>query len=272
MNPTFPSSTSRVLSRLRAGQTATCLKLNLGDPRVVELAALSGADAVWVCNEHVPNDWINLENQIRSARIHGIDAIVRVAKGSYSDYLRPLEAGARGLMVPHVSTADEARSIVANTRFHPLGRRPIDGGNVDGGFCLEPTPDYLERSNKETMLIFQIESPEALENVEEIAAVPGFDVLLFGPGDYSHLLGIAGEVRDPRVVKARKRVAAVAKANGKFLFTSGLHAPRAELEAEGFQFFNLGADVVSLARDWQAAVKAFEESAPAPGKQLYENS
>ena len=85
---------SRVLQRLRAGELPTVLKINLADPRVIEIAGLSGVDAVWLCNEHVPNDWIGLENQIRAARIHNVDTLVRVARGSYSDYIRPLEADA----------------------------------------------------------------------------------------------------------------------------------------------------------------------------------
>ena len=71
---------SRVLSELRSGGSATCLKLNLGDPRVVELCGLSGASAVWICNEHVGNDWFNLENQIRAAKLYDMDTIVRVEK------------------------------------------------------------------------------------------------------------------------------------------------------------------------------------------------
>ena len=80
---------SRVLSLLRQQVLPTVLKINLSDPRVVEIAGLCGVDAVWLCNEHVPNDWIGLENQIRAARIHNIDALVRVERGSYSDYIRP---------------------------------------------------------------------------------------------------------------------------------------------------------------------------------------
>src|SRR5690606_29195249 len=87
---------SRVLTRLRQGGLPLVLKVNLADPRIVEIAGLGGVDAVWLCNEHVPNDWLALENQIRAARIHGIDTLVRVGRGSYSDYIRPLEAGASG--------------------------------------------------------------------------------------------------------------------------------------------------------------------------------
>lgn len=237
---------SRVLHRLRAGEMATVLKINLSDPRVTEIAGLCGVDAVWLCNEHVPNDWLGLENQIRAARVHNVDTLVRVGRGSYSDYIRPLEADATGIIVPHVANADEARQIVDWVRFHPVGRRALDGGNADGQFCMAPMTDYLEHSNTQRAVIFQIESPEALEHVEEIAAVPGFDALLFGPGDFSHRIGKPGQLNEPQVVAARKRVATAARANGKFAMTAGLIAPFPELAAEGYRLIGIGADVVGL--------------------------
>ena len=85
---------SRLLSLVREGQLVTSFKANLNDPRVIEIAGLCGCDAVWICNEHVPNDWTNLEHQIRAARLHDVDTLVRVTKGSYSDYIRPFEADA----------------------------------------------------------------------------------------------------------------------------------------------------------------------------------
>jgi 4-hydroxy-2-oxoheptanedioate aldolase len=249
---------SRVLSRLREGKIPTTLKLNLSDPRVIEIAGLSGVDAVWLCNEHVPNDWIGLENQIRAARIHNVDTIVRVSRGSYSDYIRPFEADATGLIVPHVSSADEARQIVDWVRFHPVGRRALDGGNADAQFCAVPLEDYIAHSNAERLVILQIESPEALENVEAIAAVPGFNGLLFGPGDFSHRIGKVGQLNDPRVVAARQRVAAAAVRHGKFAMTAGLIAPFEQLVAEGYRVFNAGADVVGLGAFFKQRVELLQ--------------
>ena len=93
---------SRVLEKLRAGKMASCVKLNLGDPRVAEIAAASGIDCIWICLEHVPNDLREVENQIRAAKLYDVDAVVRVPRGSYSDLIRPLEMDATGIMVPHV--------------------------------------------------------------------------------------------------------------------------------------------------------------------------
>lgn len=238
--------TSRVKKLLREGQLPNVLKINLSDPRIIEIAGLCGVDAVWLCTEHVPNDWLSLENQIRAARIHDVDALVRVGRGSYSDYIRPFEAGAAGIIVPHVANEEEARQIVEWVRFHPAGKRALDGGNVDGNFCLMSAEDYTKHSNAERLVILQIESPEALKEVEKIAAVPGYDGLLFGPGDFSHRIGRIGQLRLPEVVAARKRVAAAALKNGKFAMTAGLIADFSELVAEGYRVFNIGADVVAV--------------------------
>ncbi|MCB1211872.1 MAG: aldolase [Verrucomicrobiales bacterium] len=256
---------SRILREVRSGQKATVLKLNLIDPRIVELAGLAGASAVWLCNEHVPNDWLNLEHQIRAAKLHDLDTIVRVSKGSYSDYIKPFEADATGIMVPHISNADEARKVVEMVRCHPLGKKPMDAGNMDGLFCQIPLTDYAQHCNTERFIILQIESPEALENVEEIAAVPGFDMLLFGAGDFSHRIGKLGQALDPEVVAARKRVAAAAIANGKYVAVASLFGQKEELIAEGTHIFTLGADVIALGDAFRNAVKDFVGHTPEPG-------
>ncbi len=237
---------SRILSLLRQGQIVTSFKVNLNDPRVIEIAGLCGCDAVWICGEHVPNDWTNLEHQIRAARLHNLDTLVRVARGSYTEYIRPFEADATGIIVPHVGSADEARQIVDWVRCHPVGRRPLDGGNTDGQYCMIPITDYLRHTNEERIVILQIESPEALDNVEAIAAVPGFNGIMFGPGDYSHRIGKVGQVDDPEVVAARRRVAQAARRNGKFAMAAGLFQPFGDLVQEGHQVFNIGADVLGL--------------------------
>ncbi len=248
---------SRLLREIRAGQRPTVLKLNLIDPRIVELAGLAGASAVWMCNEHVPNDWLNLEHQIRAAKLHDMDTIVRVSKGSYSEYVKPFECDATAIMVPHIASADEARQVVEMVRCHPLGKKPIDAGNMDALFCQVPLADYAAHCNTEKLVILQIESPEALANVEEIAAVPGFDCLLFGAGDYSHRIGKLGQATHPEVVAARKRVHSAAIKHGKYVAVASLFGQKEQLIKEGAHIFALGADVVELGNAFRNLVAEF---------------
>jgi 4-hydroxy-2-oxoheptanedioate aldolase len=248
---------SRVLREMRQGRVATCAKINLSDPRVIELCGLAGFSAAWMCMEHVPNDWTMIENCIRAGKIHDMDVIVRIARGSYSDYIRPFECDAAGVMIPHVESADQAREIVDFCRFAPIGRRALDGGNVDGAFCQAPLKEYLHHANHERLLILQIESPEALENVEKIAQVPGYDLLMFGAGDFSHRIGKPGEFGCPEVTAARKRIEEAAAATGKTCFAVGVQAGAAELLERGYSVTNLASDVYGLGQYLAAQAAAF---------------
>ncbi len=228
------------------------------DPRIVELAGLSGASAVWLCNEHVPNDWLNLEHQIRAAKLYDMDTIVRVSKGSYSEYVKPFECDATGIMVPHIASADEARSVVEMVRCHPMGKKPLDAGNMDGAFCQVSLADYAHHCNTEKFVILQIESPEALELVDEIAAVPGYDALLFGAGDFSHRIGKLGQATHPEVVAARKRVAAAALKHGKHVAVASLYGQKDQILEEGARIITLGADVLELGQAFRQLINDFK--------------
>ena len=107
--------TVEVLARLREktqgldSEPVFCTKSNLIDPRSVELASMFGFDCICLCTEHVPNTLHDVENMIRTAKIYGVDSLVRVPRGSYSDLIHPLEMDAAGIMVPHCMSAEDAR-------------------------------------------------------------------------------------------------------------------------------------------------------------------
>ena len=110
---------SRLLEKMRSGKKVITYKLNLSSPRAAEIAAMSGFDGIWICQEHVPTDQSAMCAQILAAKAYDCDCIVRVAKGCYSDYILPLEADASGIMIPHLMSLEEAREIVHTVRFHP---------------------------------------------------------------------------------------------------------------------------------------------------------
>lgn len=252
-----PPRRSVVLDKLRAGKKAISFKNNFACARATELAALAGFDCIWICSEHVPTDFDTMEKQILAAKAHNTDIIVRVPKGSYSDFIRPLEADATGIMIPHLMSADEAREIVWKTRFHPLGRRPVDGGNADGQFCRLPCRDYIQFMNENRMIIFQIEDPEPLAELEEICQVPGIDMIFFGPGDFSHALGVPGELNHPEVDRTRKRIAETAHKYGKFAGTTcGMENMKAYFEL-GYDFLNCGSDVGAMNEYCNRVMKLF---------------
>lgn len=249
---------SVVLKKLRAGKVVSCFKHNFADSRIVAVSAMNGFDCLWLGMEHVPNTWQAIEHQILAAKAHNVDTVVRVARGSYSDYIRPLEMDATGIMVPHVMSAEDARQVARMTRFHPVGRRPVDGGNADGAYCHIEFKSYLKQANEQRFVIVQIEDPEPLAELDEIAAVPGIDMLFFGPGDFSHSIGVPGEWDDPRISDARKQVADAAHRHGKFAGTVGSLETLDSLIAEGYQFINLGSDVRGIGQYCQELAAGFQ--------------
>jgi len=242
----FKMRPSRVLRKLRANEVAYCFKHNLNDPRSVDLAGLFGFDCHWLCMEHSSGDWSAIEAQIYAAKSRNTDTVVRVPRGPYSDYIKPLELDATGIMVPHVMNAREARAVVRMTRFHPLGRRPIDGGNADGGYCNVDLHEYLRQSNEEHFVAVQIEDPEALDELDAICAVEGIDIIFFGPADFSHGIGAPGEFDHPMVREARLRIAEAARAHGKFAGTVASPESARECADMGYLFLAVGADVIGI--------------------------
>lgn len=248
---------SKVLAKLRAGGVVNCVKLNLSDARAAEIAALCGVDCIWLDVEHVPNTMEQIEQQVRAAKIYGADTMVRVERGSYSGLIRPLEMDATGIMVPHVMSGADAREVAWRTRFHPVGRRPIDGGNADGAYCAIPVGQYIAEANRERFVAVQIEDPEAMEDLDAIAEVEGIDMLFFGPGDYSHALGVAGQMGHPEVQRGFCRVAEAARRHGKFAGTVTALDTLEERTGMGYQFLSNSADVLALRETFGRVVEAF---------------
>ncbi len=155
---------------------------------------------------------------------------------------------ATGIMVPHIMSAEDARTVVHMTRFNPIGRRAMDGGNADGAYCGIAGPEYTRLANEQRFVVLQIEDPEPLEELDEIAAIDGYDILFLGPGDLSHALGDPGNLYLPEIVDARKRIPEICRKYGKFAGTVAGPENRQELTDMGYTFLNMGADVVGLSR------------------------
>ncbi|MEN8193792.1 MAG: aldolase/citrate lyase family protein [Bacteroidota bacterium] len=236
---------SRVLKKLRAGGVVSCLNVHL-DAQVSDIAGLSGFDCLWIDREHLAQDWSTLQTHVWAAKSHDMDVMVRVSRGSYSDYIKPLEMDAAGIMVPHIMGIEDARKVVHMTRFHPIGRRPLDGGNADGGYAVMDYTNYLKQANEQRFVILQIEDPEPLDDLEEIAALDGIDMLFFGPADFSQGIGAPGDWNHPKLLETRKRVAEVAIKHGKFAGTPAGIDNLDEMIAMGYKFLAIGADVVAV--------------------------
>ena len=206
---------SRVLAQVRAGEPALGIALHLTDPSVFELAGLMGFDAIWMDMEH---HFYSLEvaaNSMRAARVGGADIVARPAKGEFMRMARMLEAGASGIMYPRCDSAEEAREVVKWAKFAPLGKRGFDGAGPDVPYLLTPMRRYIREANEQTFVLIQMEEPHAVDRAEEIAAVPGVDMLMLGPADFTVLTGVPGDFAHPTVTAAIEKIARAAKNTGK---------------------------------------------------------
>ena len=237
---------NRIIEKLKADQLVTSLKINCTDSIPVEIAAMCGADCIWLDMEHCAADYNEIGKQILAAKAHGAEVIVRTPRGAYSNLTRPLELDASGIMVPHVMGYEDARQVVYYSKFHPIGRRPIDGGNADGKYGLLSVEEYIRYSNEEKLTIIQIEDIEALEDIERIASLDGIDMLFFGPADFSQSIGMPTQIGNMHTVDAKRKVAEIARAHGKFAGTVGSPENVKMLYDMGYRFINLGADLDGL--------------------------
>jgi 4-hydroxy-2-oxoheptanedioate aldolase len=249
---------SRVLRTIRDGGVARVLKLNTADAKAAEIFAMAQPDAIWLCMEHTSASFEQIENQIRAAKIYDVDAVVRIARGSYSDYVRPLEMDAAGLIVPHVMNLADATSVRDMTKFASIGRRAADGGNNDAAYTRVGLLDYLRSANRERFVCYQIEDPEVLDDLDAIAELEGVDALFYGPGDYSVALGIPGQLTHPEIERVRKLVAETARKHNKIAATVSGTETVAEYVDLGYNFLSVGADVHALTQYAEKVLSAFD--------------
>lgn len=233
---------NRARDRLAAGELSIGVAIRFA--RTVDIAPAmqaAGYDWLFVDLEHgsLPLDTVA---QISTAAIAcGISSLVRVPKGEYALAGRALDAGAAGIVLPHIDSADEAREAVARLKFPPLGHRSL-GAAPQLKFKPTPLPDTMRLLNESGLTVIMLETPEAIDQADAIAAVEGVDVVMVGGNDLCAEMGIPGQYDDPRVAKAFERVAAACRKHGKWAGMGGVYdeviAPR--YVALGFNFILSG--------------------------------
>ena len=240
--------TSRILTKIRAGQVALGTTLHLTDPSVFELAALMGFDAIWMDMEHHFYSVETAAHMMRAARAGaGSDIVARPAKGEFMRMSRMLEAGATGIMYPRCDGPAEAREVVRWAKFAPIGQRGFDGAGADNPYCSMPMADYVKQANENTFVLIQIEDPAVLEHAEAIASVPGVDMIMLGPADFTVLSGIPGQFDHPKVEAAMSAIAKAAKNAGKHFAAIAFNVDHARRMKElGASLLFHGGDIVMV--------------------------
>ncbi|MDR2674064.1 MAG: hypothetical protein LBC18_04140 [Opitutaceae bacterium] len=251
---------SLVKQRLRSGKVARVTTLCNPVAMLPAHAARAGFHAIWLDTEHNTWDPAELRHLIARHHLAGIDCVVRAASRLPRDLYHLLEDGATGIMAPFVNTAADARALVRALKFPPLGERGLDGAGFDNNYCARNAADYTRAANAEALLVAQIETPEALANVNDIAAA-GVDVLFIGPGDLSLRLGCPLDWTIPAMRDAQNNVAAAARRHGAAWGRPCADAADiAAAAALGAQYLAHGSDFNSLAAGIAACAKIFTDA------------
>lgn len=212
-------------------------------PGIAKLCDLAGLDFVLIDMEHGPFTIAQVAQLVARFKASAASPIVRIPAAEYHFVARVMDAGAHGIMAPNVRTPEQARLLNDAMRYAPAGNRGLGLGTSHNDFIRPDAGEYMEAANRENLLICQIESTTALEDLEAIAAVPGVDCLWVGHMDLTHSMGIVGQFRNPTFLAALRRVASVARKRGLF---AGIQ-PGSREQAE--EWMEIGYNLISYSTD-----------------------
>lgn len=245
--------------KLAEGKQTVGFWAGLGSEAAVEMAAPLDFDWVLIDCEHGVASYEALPGLLRSLNGSQATSLIRVPSAdNMSIFKRVLDAGVEGVLVPQIYTAEQVKSIVSACRYPPLGTRGIAGGRAHK-YGLD-FMDTLQRSNEQVLVFVQIETKEAVDNVDEIMAIEGLDGVLVGPADLSAALGKTLDFETAEFHQAIDKILASAKKFGKpagFYCNSPQEAK--QRFAQGFKFANICNDASILMAGLGGSLKAMRQ-------------
>ncbi len=265
----MPLVANKTKRKMQAGELALGFGVHhLRSAAAPALAAASGHDWIFLDNEHGAFSVDQLAQLCIAALPTGVTPLVRVCAGAIDEATRALDNGALGIVMPHVDTAKEARRIAEAFRYPPQGRRSWGGPPAIYGYLPPAMAEAQQAINAEILTVVMIESPEAVKNAADIAAVDGVDVLLIGTSDLSSELGIVGQMGHPKVIEAYETVGAACRKHGKILGMGGVYDEQnaTRYVGMGALFVLTGSDHSYMMMGANARSGFFNALPAAPGK------
>jgi 2-dehydro-3-deoxyglucarate aldolase/4-hydroxy-2-oxoheptanedioate aldolase len=247
---------SRIRRVVAGGGTAVGMMImEFGTRGIAKIVEYADLDYVILDMEHSAFGLERIADLIAWFKATDIDTIVRVPENLYHYLAGVLDAGASGVQVANIDTAEHARAIVQSVKYAPMGNRGLGLTAAHSDFRTPKAAEYLPFKNRQTIVVTQIETKEGLENCEEIAAVEGVDALAVGANDMTFSLGIHGQFEHPTFIAAMNRVIAACKRNGKMGKSHPHHASQiGEFSKMGYQMMMLNSDVSHLRQAVKASV------------------
>lgn len=232
--------------RMMAGEILSGTFIKTPAHEMIEVLSGTGLDFACLDAEHSPFDRRSMDACLAVAMAKSFPTLVRVPAGTQEQLLMALDSGALGVVVPHVDTGEKARNIAKWARFGHYGRG-FAGSTRWAGYATRGMAELIEQSQRETVVIAQIEEPEAVDAIDEIAAVDGIDGLFVGPADMAVCLGKTSAA-DPAVRDIMRRVGEAASRHGKCFMTFAPNTESAtDLFGLGVTMFFIGSEHVWMA-------------------------
>ncbi len=259
MNPApAPQLVNPLAERLKKGEIALTLMVRHARTVDIALAAKTcGFDGLFFDLQHGVIPEHEVSQMAVAAMSMGVAPLVRVPEKDYAAALRMLDNGALGIIMPEVTTAEDARQAVAACKFPPVGNRGAFGSWAHFGYRPVPAPEARKAMNEATLLILMVESKAAIGNIEAIAAVPGVDIVHIGTNDLSTDLGHPGELTHPDVMAAIERVVKACSAHGKVAGVGGLTG--GDVVKMLTPVIKLGARFITAGSEWNLMLAAGQE-------------
>jgi len=220
----MPVLASEALKKIRSGQLTLGLGVHhLRGAATPLVAKAAGYDWLFIDSEHGAISTQEIAQISLAALSVGVAPIVRICAGALDEGTRALDNGALGVVVPHVDTVEQARALIDAFRYHPMGHRSAGGSNGQFGYRPPPAPELQKVLNEQILVIPMIETPQAVEHADAIAALDGIDALLIGTNDLALEMGIAGQLGHEKVQAAYRRVAEACRKHNKVLGMGGVY-------------------------------------------------
>jgi 4-hydroxy-2-oxoheptanedioate aldolase len=240
-------------AKIQAGETAYGVFVNVSNPSLVEIVGHLGFDFALIDAEHGPMGLESCEEMIRAADAANTTPLVRIAMNIQQNILRFLDMGALGVQLPMLNNKADVENVVRSVKYRPEGGRGLAGVRANNWGLAGPLGEYVQEANRETLVIVQIETLDAVENLKEILTVPNIDVVFIGPTDLSQAMGYPGQMKHPEVQGLIDRLVKEIHAAGKATGTVAYDAETLKLRKEqGFKFivYNIVAMIVKSGREY----------------------
>jgi 2-keto-3-deoxy-L-rhamnonate aldolase RhmA len=240
---------------LDQGKTAFGTFIFSTDPAMTELAGSAGFDFVIIDMEHASLDSRDVQNHLRAAEAKGVTGFVRVGTREPQAIARTLDAGAAGIVLPHLGPSDDTRRLAGALRYNPMGSRPTCTGVRATDYSIRPFSEYVQEANEDIWLIGLVEDKETVDDIENVVAVPGLDVVMPGPADLSVSYGVPGDFTHPTVQEAVDRIFTATREHSNAALAMYISDP-----SEVAQWLAKGARIFVYSIDYKIMAKACRET------------